>query len=215
MVRVTAYRLLSPGFPLWKAGGFVFGGDKPQITQIDYMKITFITGGARSGKSTFALKEASKAKGQKAYIATAEALDGEMKDRIEKHKLERSDEWATYEEQIKVSNVLMEIKNQYGAVLLDCLTLWLSNVLLRAEMGAQGHQSPEDSINEFIVCLNELAGAGGCALYVVSNEVGMGIVPENKLARKFRDLAGTLNRKVAEIADEVYLVTAGIPLKIK
>ena len=179
------------------------------------MKITFITGGARSGKSSFALKEASKAKGRKAYIATAEALDGEMKDRIEKHKLERSDEWNTYEEQIKVSDVLGDIKGQYGAVLLDCLTLWLSNVLLHAEMDAQKHKSPEDSINEFIAGLTGLADTGGCALYIVSNEVGMGIVPENKLARKFRDLAGTLNRKVAEIADEVYLVTAGIPLQIK
>ena len=179
------------------------------------MKIVFITGGARSGKSSFALKEASKTKGQKAYIATAEALDVEMKDRIEKHKCERSNEWVTYEEQIKVSDVLLDIRDKYGAVLLDCLTLWLSNVLLHAEMGAQEHQSPEDSINDFIVCLDGLTGAGGYDLYVVSNEVGMGIVPENKLARKFRDLAGTLNRKVAEIADEVYLVTAGIPLKIK
>jgi adenosylcobinamide kinase/adenosylcobinamide-phosphate guanylyltransferase len=179
------------------------------------MKIIFITGGARSGKSSFALKEASKAKGRKAYIATAEALDGEMKDRIQKHKLERGDEWNTYEEQIKVSDVLRDIKGQYVVVLLDCLTLWLSNVLLRSETGAQEHQSPEDSINEFITCLNGLAGAGGCDLYIVSNEVGMGIVPENKLARKFRDLAGALNQKVAEIADEVYLVTAGIPLKIK
>lgn len=179
------------------------------------MKITFITGGARSGKSSFALKEASKIRGQKAYIATAEALDGEMKDRIEKHKLERGDEWSTYEEQIRVTDVLVELKGKYGAVLLDCLTLWLSNVLLRAEMGGQEHQSPEDSINEFVNSLNGLTSAGGYDLYVVSNEVGMGIVPENKLARKFRDLAGTLNRRVAEIADEVYLVTAGIPLKIK
>ena len=194
--------------PLWKRG--VRGDFK-----VNHLKITFITGGARSGKSSFALKEASKTKGQKAYIATAEALDGEMKDRIEKHKLVRGDEWATYEEQIKLSDLLIDIKSQYGAVLLDCLTLWLSNVLLHAEMGAQEHQSPEDSINEFVSCLNGLAGTEGCDLYVVSNEVGMGIVPENKLARKFRDLAGTLNRKVAEIAVEVYLVTAGIPLKIK
>jgi adenosylcobinamide kinase/adenosylcobinamide-phosphate guanylyltransferase len=179
------------------------------------MKLVFITGGARSGKSSFALKEASKARGQKAYIATAEALDGEMKDRIEKHKLERGDEWSTYEEQIRVTDVLVDLKGQYGAVLLDCLTLWLSNVLLRAEMGGQEHQTPEENIDEFIACLNGLAGAGGYDLYMVSNEVGMGIVPENKLARKFRDLAGTLNRKVAQIADEVYLVTAGIPLKIK
>ena len=208
MVRVKVNGFYPPAFLSGRPGVFVFSGRTN-------MKITFITGGARSGKSSFALKEASKAQGQKAYIATAEALDGEMKDRIEKHKLERGDEWITYEEQIKVSDVLMDIKGKCGAVLLDCLTLWLSNVLLCAKMGAQEAQSPEDSINDFVVCLNGLNGSEDYNLYIVSNEVGMGIVPENKLARKFRDLAGILNRKVAEIADEVYLVTAGIPLKIK
>ncbi len=207
-MRVTAYRLLSPGFPSGRPGFFVFCG-------LANMKIIFITGGARSGKSSFALKEASKAAGQKAYIATAEALDGEMKDRIAKHKMERGDEWTTYEEQIKVSDVLVDLKGKYAAVLLDCLTLWLSNVLLSAEMSSQEHQSPEDSINGFIEGLKGLNSPDRFNLFIVSNEVGMGIVPENKLARKFRDLAGTLNQKVAEIADEVYLVTAGIPLKIK
>jgi len=179
------------------------------------MKITFVIGGARSGKSSFALKEASRVAGKKAYIATAEALDDEMKDRIEKHQIERDSDWHTHEEQINVFDVLMDIKDKYGAALLDCLTIWVSNVLLRAQVAEPGHQLPEESIQDFAEKLNGLKGLKGLNLFIVSNEVGMGIVPENKLARQFRDLAGSLNQKVAEIADDVYLVTAGIPLKIK
>ena len=179
------------------------------------MKIVFVIGGARSGKSSFALKEASGNEGRKAYIATAEAIDEEMKKRIEDHKIERDSEWDTYEEPVEISGLLPGLQNKYSAVLLDCLTIWLSNVLLRGEIGGPEYTSPEESIGEFISCLNGLNGSSGLNLYIVSNEVGSGIVPENKLARRFRDLAGTLNQKVAEIADEVYLVTAGIPIKIK
>ena len=176
------------------------------------MKITFIIGGARSGKSSFALNEASKVSGQKAYIATAEALDEEMKDRIEKHKAERGNDWDTFEEPIRISDVLLSLNNKNSAVLLDCLTIWLSNILLKAEAAGPGCESPEDSIHKFI---DNLKQSNGLKLFIVSNEVGAGIVPENKLARRFRDLAGTLNQKVAGIADEVYMVTAGIPVKIK
>jgi adenosylcobinamide kinase/adenosylcobinamide-phosphate guanylyltransferase len=176
------------------------------------LKITFIIGGARSGKSSFALKEASKVSGQKAYLATAEALDGEMKDRIEKHKAERGNDWDTFEEPVKISDVILNLNDKNSAVLLDCLTIWLSNILIRAESAGPGHESPEESIHKFIDSLKRL---NDLKLFIVSNEVGAGIVPENKLARRFRDLAGTLNQKVAEIADEVYMVTAGIPVKIK
>jgi adenosylcobinamide kinase/adenosylcobinamide-phosphate guanylyltransferase len=180
-------------------------------------KIIFITGGARSGKSSFALNEASKINGQMAYIATAEALDSEMKKRIEKHKKDRGDKWDTYEESLKIPDTLSDIKNKYSVVVLDCLTLWLSNLM---------HKSiqVEDNINEFINILaslsrsnrlNRLNDFNGLNLFVVSNEVGMGIVPDNEVARKFRDIAGLLNQKVAEKADEVYLVTAGIPMRIK
>ena len=92
-------------------------------------KIVFITGGARSGKSSFALKEAIKISGHKAYIATAEALDDEMKARITKHKDERGSEWKTYEEPLKVSEIIEEIKDRYSVVVLDCLTIWLSNMI--------------------------------------------------------------------------------------
>ncbi len=180
-------------------------------------KIIFITGGARSGKSSFALNEASKLKGQKAYIATAEALDSEMKERIEKHKKDRGSDWNTYEEPLKIASVLSGIKDKYGVVIIDCLTIWLSNIMLQSKQ-------PENAINEFLQVLgslssssrlNSLNGFNGLNLFIVSNEVGMGIVPDNELTRKFRDFAGILNQKVAEAADDVYLVTAGIPIKIK
>ncbi len=176
-------------------------------------KIIFITGGARSGKSSFALNKTSEIKGQKAYIATAEALDEEMKERIENHKKDRGSAWDTYEEPLHVSNVLSKIDNKYEAVVLDCLTLWLSNVM---------HQTkePEEMIKEFVDELMNFKNSllvtyHVSQLFIVSNEVGMGIVPDNALAREFRDLAGSLNQKIAELADEVYLVTAGIPIKIK
>ncbi|MEK7196501.1 MAG: bifunctional adenosylcobinamide kinase/adenosylcobinamide-phosphate guanylyltransferase, partial [Nitrospirota bacterium] len=92
--------------------------------------ITFIIGGARSGKSSFAMSEALKLKGRKAYIASAEALDGEMKERIKKHRKDRGDGWDTYEEPIRISEVLKKIEGQYSVILLDCLTLWLSNLML-------------------------------------------------------------------------------------
>ncbi|MDO9289139.1 MAG: bifunctional adenosylcobinamide kinase/adenosylcobinamide-phosphate guanylyltransferase [Thermodesulfovibrionales bacterium] len=166
--------------------------------------ITFIIGGARSGKSSFAVSEALKLKGRKAYIASAEALDGEMKERIKKHKKDRGDGWDTYEEPIRISEVLKKIEGQYSVILLDCLTLWLSNLMMN-------EKNIEQEIENFIHSLFTVH----CSLFIVSNEVGMGIVPENEMARRFRDMAGMLNQRVAEIADEVYLVVSGIPVKIK
>jgi len=182
-------------------------------------KIILITGGARSGKSSFALKEASEISGKKAYIATAEALDGEMKERIEKHKRDRGNEWDTYEEPVKIQTVIKAIEGRYNAIVIDCLTLWLSNMMCRGAETA-------DEINNLIDVLTNV-GAGlalpnkigepmpAPTIFIVSNEVGMGIVPENEMARKFRDMAGTLNQKVAEVANEVYLIIAGIPVRIK
>lgn len=167
-------------------------------------KVVFITGGARSGKSSFALAEALKIKGRKAYIATAEALDEEMRQRIEKHKQHRGDKWDTYEEPIRLTAVIKKIEGEYEVIVIDCLTLWLSNLMMNGK-------NIEEEIKTFCFSLN----AERCTLYIVSNEVGMGIVPGNETTRKFRDIAGMLNQKVAETADEVYMVVAGIPVKIK
>lgn len=166
--------------------------------------ITFILGGSRSGKSNFALGRASTIAGSKAFIATAQAFDDEMKERIEHHKQERSPEWMIFEEHVALPSLIGGVCSEYDVVLIDCLTLWLSNLMMHnADVGAE----MKAFLSAAIAC--------PASLFVVSNEVGMGIVPENALARKFRDFAGTLNRHMAEIADEVYLVTAGIPIIIK
>jgi len=167
-------------------------------------KIVFITGGARSGKSSFALKETSGIPGRKAYIATAEALDEEMRHRIEDHRKQRGKAWDTFEEPLMIAECINNIGDGYGAVVLDCLTLWLSNIMhATLDIGAE--------IEGLIAALL----SHHISIFIVSNEVGMGIVPENEMAREFRDMAGTLNQRVAVVADEVYLVVAGIPLKIK
>lgn len=167
-------------------------------------KKIFITGGARSGKSSFALKEASGISGEKAYIATAEALDEEMRERIEQHKNQRGKDWDTYEEPLRISDVIKKIESRYDVIVVDCLTMWISNIM-------NAGLSIEIEIENFISSL----ATHNSSVYIVSNEVGMGIVPENEVARRFRDVAGTLNQKVAKVADEVYFVIAGIPLRIK
>lgn len=178
-------------------------------------KIFFITGGSRSGKSNFALKMASGFSGSKIYIATAEALDEEMKDRIARHKEERSDEWKTIEEPIKIPEIIKELKGRYNVLLLDCLTLWLSNLIIREDKKEAMKTEIEKFLDSLRYFKNPSASSLQSSLFIVSNEVGMGIVPENRLARMFRDQAGMLNQKVAEIADEVYFVVSGIPLRIK
>jgi len=170
-------------------------------------RVYFITGGARSGKSAFAETLANDNAGKRAYIATAQALDAEMAAKIEKHRQNRGTAWDTFEEPLAVSELLRKLSNTYDFVLLDCITLWLSNVM--------AHSDGDDAV---ISRTNELVGAikdfGGTCI-VVSNEVGLGIVPDNLLARRFRDFAGMLNQKIAQAADDVYFTAAGIPVKIK
>lgn len=167
-------------------------------------KIVFVLGGARSGKSAFALETASGIPGRKAFIATARALDAEMELRIARHKAERPGEWETFEEPVNIQDLIAEIHGNYQVLLIDCLTLWITNLLL-------GKDDVEGKS-----CL--LAGVlSGCrpSVFIVSNEVGLGIVPDNRLAREFRDIAGTVNRRIAELADEVYFLAAGLPLRLK
>jgi adenosylcobinamide kinase/adenosylcobinamide-phosphate guanylyltransferase len=184
------------------------------------VKITFVIGGARSGKSSFVLNEVSKLEGTRAYIATGEALDDEMDNRISKHKEDRGPEWNTYEEPVDIAKVLTDIKDTYSVLVIDCLTLWLSNVMIRTQNTDYRTQTTEKNIKEFIDTLKSCKNPSRVTrhpsrLFIVSNELGMGIVPENAMAREFRDLTGFLNQKIAAIADEVFLVTAGIPVKIK
>lgn len=186
-------------------------------------RIILVTGGARSGKSSFALEATSGIPGQRAYIATAEALDKEMSERIEQHKKQRGKGWDTYEEPINIGDLIGDLGNRYNVIILDCLTLWLSNIMAGAQNSEDSTRITETEISRLLESLkrfrnfsgNGQRAAGTSSLLLVSNEVGMGIVPGNETARKFRDLAGFLNRKIAEHADEVYIVVAGIPLKIK
>jgi adenosylcobinamide kinase/adenosylcobinamide-phosphate guanylyltransferase len=170
-------------------------------------KLFFITGGARSGKSSFAEELAKQFSGKRAYIATAQALDEEMTAKIAKHRQNRGATWDTFEEPIAVPELIRKLSGRYQVVLLDCLTLWLSNVIAHTD----GDAAVVNSSKDLIAAVREFAG--DCI--VVSNEVGLGIVPDNPLARKFRDLAGTLNQNVAQAADTVYFTAAGIPVKIK
>jgi adenosylcobinamide kinase/adenosylcobinamide-phosphate guanylyltransferase len=170
-------------------------------------KIYFITGGARSGKSSFAERLALSMEGKRAYVATAQALDAEMAAKIEKHRRDRSSTWDTYEEPLAVADLLRKLSGRYQVVLLDCLTLWLSNVMAHTDGDGAVLARVEDLVKV-------LASFDGACL-VVSNEVGLGIVPDNPLARQFRDLAGMLNQRIAQTADEVYFTAAGIPMKIK
>ncbi len=170
-------------------------------------KLYFITGGARSGKSSFAEKLALEMDGKRAYVATAQALDAEMAAKIEKHRRDRCSTWDTYEEPLAVADLLRKLSGRYQVVLLDCLTLWLSNVMAHTDGDGAVLSCVEDLVKV-------LGGLDGTCL-VVSNEVGLGIVPDNPLARKFRDLAGMLNQRVAQTAHEVYFTAAGIPMKIK
>jgi adenosylcobinamide kinase/adenosylcobinamide-phosphate guanylyltransferase len=168
-------------------------------------KIVFILGGARSGKSTFALQEASALEGKKAFIATAEAFDDEMRLRIEKHKEERGKGWITHEEPLSISILLQNIRDSYSVILVDCLTLWVSNIM----------HAGLDFNDEAARLVDTISQEHPALIYIVSNEVGMGLVPETALGRIYRDNIGLLNRKVAEAATDVYFMAAGIPMKIK
>ncbi len=171
-------------------------------------KTVFVLGGARSGKSAFALKLSSKLPGQKTYLATAEPLDAEMAGRIERHKSERPPGWATIEEPVGIAAAIKGVDSAGGGViLLDCLTLWLSNLIRTGKS--------DEEILFSVEGLKEALEETGASVVAVSNEVGSGIVPDNAVARRFRDLAGIVNQRMAEFAGEVYFVAAGLPLRLK
>lgn len=170
-------------------------------------RIVLILGGARSGKSSFALKDAGGKEGKKAFIATAEAKDNEMAERIKTHRKERGKKWETIEEPIMVSDIILSLPDDFKVMVIDCLTLWLSNIIERGLPIEQEIKGLESALKERSVKTDNI--------YLISNEVGLGIVPDNVLARIYRDASGRLNQKMAEIATEVYLMVAGIPLLIK
>ncbi len=177
-------------------------------------KVTFIFGGARSGKSSYAVKLAQQTGSHVLYVATARVLDKEMERRVAAHKAVRPAAWSTLEAPENISTALKGIPHNYSAILLDCVTLML---------GESFSCIPEDSSEDAFFSAGEDAMADLLAAidnrpepwFVVSNEVGMGIVPESRMGRIFRDVQGRANQQLSSLANEVYLMAAGIPLKIK
>ncbi|WP_422343094.1 bifunctional adenosylcobinamide kinase/adenosylcobinamide-phosphate guanylyltransferase [Parasphingorhabdus sp.] len=166
--------------------------------------IALVLGGTRSGKSSFAQNMAEESGNRLVYIATAEALDDEMSDRIAHHKQDRGSRWTTVEEPLDIAAVITAHSNQETTLLIDCLTIWLSNVMLAG-------QDVATAVDGLAQALSRASGS----MILVSNEVGSGIVPESPLGRQFRDEAGWMNQRIAAAADDVALVTAGLPLWLK
>jgi adenosylcobinamide kinase/adenosylcobinamide-phosphate guanylyltransferase len=171
-------------------------------------RVILISGGARSGKSRLAEKLAGEWSPPLAYLATGQPGDVEMAERIARHRERRGDGWTTLEEPLAVVETLQNCDGLYGAILLDCVTLWLTNLLF------SGNEEPGPVLAQ-VARLAHCCRTLQTPLIMVTNEVGLGIVPENRLARLFRDLAGEANELLAAAADEVYVTFAGLPLKLK
>ncbi|HMI92803.1 MAG TPA: bifunctional adenosylcobinamide kinase/adenosylcobinamide-phosphate guanylyltransferase [Polyangiales bacterium] len=167
--------------------------------------IALVGGGARSGKSAFALEHARTLGPRRTLLATAEAQDAEMHARIAQHRRERGDDFATVEEAIAVPEAVRAMRD-LDVVVIDCLTLWLSNLLLQDQ--------PHAAIVERVDSLCDSLRASPFHSVVVTNEVGMGIVPESALGRAFRDLAGLAHQRIARCADQVYLAAVGCVLRL-
>ena len=201
--------------------------------------ITLVIGGCRSGKSSFALSKADNVRagekrGQsKIFIATSVPSDTEMKKRVAKHKHERGKEWQTIETPVKIYDTIEQYSRQASVLLVDCLTLWVSNLLFCSHSDSEQNNNTNNNSNNYnklqtgnsddhqaqieqaVLFLENSLASCQCPVFLVSNEVGAGIVPENQIARQFRDYAGFVNQRVAKIADTVIMTIAGIPVQIK
>lgn len=169
-------------------------------------KITFILGGARSGKSIYAIELAKRYR-RVAFVATCNALDKEMRKRIELHRKIRPKHWETFELIQDTPKFLREIGSKFEMIIIDCMTLLVSNLILKGLR----EDVIEEEIEKMISVLKKIKSSS----IIVSNEVGLGIVPKNRLARDFRDIAGRINQIVAYNADNVFFMFSGLPLKLK
>ena len=169
-------------------------------------KLILVLGGAASGKSQVALDLAGQV-GPRAFVATGQALDQEMKARIERHQATRSSDWVTAEISTDIAIWCSKNGKSYQTIVIDCLTLWLSNLL--------GQRLRDVAVSEATTDLLHAIRAMRARVVIVSNELGQGLVPATKAVRAFRDLAGQVNQQVAAEADEVYLTISGLPLRLK
>ena len=169
---------------------------------------TLVLGGCKSGKSSYAQALAeSISKENRVYLATCVPLDDEMQDRVDKHREDRDDSWATLEEAMEVPLAIKKAGETAGVILLDCITLWLTNLFL-TDMGLK---AVHDKVDELVESISQCP----CPVVVVSNELGWGVVPENGMARRFRDLAGLVNQQLAACMDRVVMTVAGLPMTLK
>ncbi|MEH6758428.1 MAG: bifunctional adenosylcobinamide kinase/adenosylcobinamide-phosphate guanylyltransferase [Parasphingorhabdus sp.] len=168
------------------------------------MTSLLVLGGARSGKSRYAQSHVEAMGSKLAYIATAQALDSEMAGRILRHQSDRDGRWHTIEAPFALPEAITEASHKADAILVDCLTLWLSNLML----DDRDVESAGDA-------LCKVVQKTSCPVALVANEVGLGIVPDNALSRQFRDSAGWLNQKLAKVVEEVIFVAAGLPMRLK
>ena len=171
-------------------------------------RVALVLGGARSGKSRYGLHLAAALPPPRLFVATGEARDAEMAARIEEHQRERGPGWDTVDAPLALTEALTAAQGRYGVILVDCLTLWLSNLMLT---GTPTAADLEEACRRLVEALGETA----TPTILVSNEVGLGIVPENPLAREFRDRLGWLHQRLAQAADLVVLMVAGLPLMVK
>ncbi len=172
------------------------------------MAMTFVTGGTRSGKSDYAQRLAEGCPGALLYVATAGIHDTEMAERVRLHQEVRGERWETLEEPLDLAGRLAEAESGHAAVMVDCVTLWLTNLFFHHD---EDEAKVLAEVDRFIDALPRIEAP----LFLVSNEIGFGIVPENRLARKFRDLAGKVNQRLAAEAAEAWLVVSGLPLRLK
>jgi len=170
-------------------------------------EVTLVLGGCKSGKSRHALALAEEKEGNRLFLATCMPADDEMKARVARHKAERKDTWKTIDVPLHLCGSVAAHGNEGNVLLVDCLTLWISNLLMEF-----GEAAPVESQVERLAAALDLVS---CPVVLVSNEVGAGIVPENSLARLFRDIAGIANQKIAAAADRVVWMVAGLPVGVK
>ena len=171
-------------------------------------EIIVITGGVKSGKSSYALRCGEEKGAERAFVATATALDDEMAARINAHRLERGSRWKTFEEPRHIADLIAKIAGAFDVILIDCLTLWVSNLLTVYSM-------TRDAMDEECKKLIDALQGSSAKIILVTNEVGLGIIPADHISRSYQNLLGQLNRDAAKAASSAYFMVAGLPLKMK
>ncbi|KQT49558.1 adenosylcobinamide kinase/adenosylcobinamide phosphate guanyltransferase [Devosia sp. Leaf420] len=169
------------------------------------MRHTLVLGGARSGKTAFAERLAMRSGSKPLYLATTEALDDDMRDRVQSHRARRAGRFDLREEPMQISHAILQAGEKHDVILIDCVTLWINNMLVSGEDVAT-------AVSELCATLVEFKTS---KVVLVSNELGLGISPEDPLTRTFRDLAGSTHQRLGEICDDVYFIAAGLPLTLK